>query len=124
MENTEEKLKKKEYQKQYQKQYHLKYYQRKTKLRKPYVITKPPPPPPEWPKPDPDGQLLHTEKYIFYINKIWSNHRLYYLKKTQWEAYNIYDVIDKKTLRLKIRNIISYIDKYNEYAVTNPQNTQ
>ena len=96
MENTEEKLRKKEY----QKQYHLKYYQRKTKLRKPYVITKPPPPPPEWPKPDPDGQLLHTEKYIFYINKIWSNHSL------------------------KRENIISYIDKYKEYVSLNSQNTQ
>lgn len=109
------------------KEYQKKYYMEVTKVRKPYVITQPPPAPQEWLTPDLEGQLLDTERYIFYKNKIWSKHILNYLKITEWGQYNIYDltVLPRKTLiRLKRENIISYIDKYNEYVNTDPQNTQ
>ena len=103
------------------KEYHKKYYQKK-KERKPYVIKQPIPLPQEWSKPDEEGQLLETDRYIFYINKIWSKHILNYLKITDWGAFNIYD-INKKLIRLKIGNIISYIDKYHKNVTLNPQNT-
>tara|TARA_R110002167_G_scaffold355988_2_gene570605 strand:+ start:4142 stop:4468 length:327 start_codon:yes stop_codon:yes gene_type:complete len=104
------------------KEYHKKYYKEVTKVRKPYVITQKVPIQ-EWAKPDKDGQLLDTERYIFYINKIWSKHTLKYLIINHWGAYNIYDK-NKILIRLKRENIISYIDKYEEYVTINPQNTQ
>ena len=103
------------------KEYHKKYYQ-KNKVRKPYVITQKVPIQ-EWPKPDEDGQLLDTERYILYINKIWSKHTLKYLVINNWGSYNIYDK-NKILIRLKRENIISYIDKYHKYVSLNSQNTQ
>jgi hypothetical protein len=102
------------------KEYQKKYYQ-KNKVRKPYVITQKVPLQ-EWSKPDEEGQLLETDRYIFYINKIWSKHILNYMKITDWGAFTIYD-INKNLIRLKIGNIISYIDKYHKNVTLNPQNT-